>query len=186
MAAKFLFCLCSSLQMKLSKKEVESIAALEEKLRVAEAQRRKLHNLVQELRGNVRVFARVRPFLPNDGYDLTNEQPSPTIVTKSDLNLLTITRPAGKPDEKGEDQSFTFDKVFGPTCTQEALFDEVSEFVQSALDGYNVCLFSYGQTGSGKVRARAYCTFERSYLTFDGTVCRRTRCKAWATAPCAA
>lgn len=27
---------------------------------------------------------------------------------------------------------------------------EVSEFVQSALDGFNVCLFSYGQTGSGK------------------------------------
>jgi kinesin family protein C1 len=26
----------------------------------------------------------------------------------------------------------------------------VSEFVQSALDGFHVCLFSYGQTGSGK------------------------------------
>lgn len=26
----------------------------------------------------------------------------------------------------------------------------MSEFVQSALDGFNVCLFSYGQTGSGK------------------------------------
>jgi kinesin family protein C1 len=24
------------------------------------------------------------------------------------------------------------------------------EFVQSALNGYHVCLFSYGQTGSGK------------------------------------
>jgi kinesin family protein C1 len=27
---------------------------------------------------------------------------------------------------------------------------EVSGVVQSALDGYDVCVFSYGQTGSGK------------------------------------
>jgi kinesin family protein C1 len=30
------------------------------------------------------------------------------------------------------------------------VFEEVSKFVQSTLDGYHVCLFSYGQTGSGK------------------------------------
>lgn len=40
--------------------------------------------------------------------------------------------------------------MFAPSSGQEAIFQEVSEFVQSALDGYNVCLFSYGQTGSGK------------------------------------
>jgi len=47
---------------------------------------------------------------------------------------------------------FSFDRVFAPSCAQEAIFQEVSEFVQSALDGYNVCLFSYGQTGSGEGR----------------------------------
>ena len=27
---------------------------------------------------------------------------------------------------------------------------KVHEILQSALDGYNVCIFAYGQTGSGK------------------------------------
>lgn len=130
--------------------EKNRYADLEEKLRVAETQRRKLHNLVQELRGNVRVFARVRPFLPNDGIDMNN-QPEPTIACRADLNSLRIMRPGVGADERSEDHAFSFDKVFAPSCSQKELFEEVSEFVQSALDGYNVCLFSYGQTGSGKV-----------------------------------
>lgn len=38
--------------------------------------------------------------------------------------------------------------VLLPVLTQ--VFDSVCELVQSALDGYHVCLFSYGQTGAGK------------------------------------
>lgn len=49
-----------------------------------------------------------------------------------------------------KDYPFAFDHIFGPETQQEDVFQEVSSFVQSALDGYNVCLFSYGQTGSGK------------------------------------
>jgi len=124
-------------------------AEFEEKLRVGETMRRKLHNLVQELRGNVRVFARVRPFLPNDGLDMAS-LPEPTIAARGDMNSLRIARKGRTNEERDEDHAFTFDKVFGPSSTQETLFQEVSEFVQSALDGYNVCLFSYGQTGSGK------------------------------------
>mmetsp|Transcript_54073 Transcript_54073/g.63183 ORF Transcript_54073/g.63183 Transcript_54073/m.63183 type:complete len:553 (+) Transcript_54073:1491-3149(+) len=67
-----------------------------------------------------------------------------TLSISGGNELLTSPGPSGK----GLD--FTFDKVFTPTATQEIVFDEVSDFVQSALDGYKVCLFSYGQTGSGK------------------------------------
>jgi len=129
------------------------IQELEDKLKAGEVQRRKLHNLVQELRGNVRVFARVRPFLPNDGIDFQSP-PEPSIATRSDNVSLRIYKPAHD-DVRAEDHSFTFDKVFGPSSSQESIFQEVSEFVQSALDGYNVCLFSYGQTGSGNINILA-------------------------------
>ena len=124
------------------------IKDLEEQVKNGEVQRRKLHNMIQELRGNVRVFARVRPFLPSDGFN-SSSLPDPTILARSDCQSLKIGK-AAKADERAEEHSFAFDRVFGPSSSQELVFQEVSEFVQSALDGYNVCLFSYGQTGSGK------------------------------------
>lgn len=45
---------------------MKTIADIEAKLRDEETIRRKLHNTVQELKGNIRVFCRVRPSLPTE------------------------------------------------------------------------------------------------------------------------
>ena len=42
------------------------------------------------------------------------------------------------------------DGVFGPGSSQQEIFEEIKPFVQSSIDGDNVCIFAYGQTGSGK------------------------------------
>jgi hypothetical protein len=40
--------------------------------------------------------------------------------------------------------------VFPPGTSQDQVFEDTKHLVQSAVDGYNVCIFAYGQTGSGK------------------------------------
>jgi len=42
----------------------------------------------------------------------------------------------------GQKHSFTFDKVFAPDALQEEVFIEISQLVQSALDGYKVISYS--------------------------------------------
>ena len=109
----------------------------------SEKVRRQLHNTIQELKGNVRVMARVRPFLSFENEESKEGTP---IACLDDTNV-EIKGVGSKGDEK---QSFVFDHVWDSYVKQEHVFDEVSQLVQSALDGYNVCLFAYGQTGSGK------------------------------------
>ncbi|XP_072953882.1 kinesin-like protein KIN-14Q [Typha angustifolia] len=102
---------------------------------------RRLYNQVQDLKGNIRVYCRVRPFLPG-------EQNSASTVGRIDEGNITILTPPkyGKEGRK----SFSFNKVFGPSATQEEVFSDTQPLIRSVLDGYNVCIFAYGQTGSGK------------------------------------
>ncbi|KAE9346864.1 Kinesin-like protein [Phytophthora rubi] len=122
--------------------QADIIAELEMKIAEGETMRRKLHNTIQELRGNIRVHVRLRPFLRSDGEEALGENPQPAIMC--DTFASTITTNVDNP------HTFAFDKIYGQSDSQEFVFKDVSDFIQSAMDGYNVCIFAYGQTGSGK------------------------------------
>ena len=109
------------------------LAELESKLLEQEAMRRDLHNTIQELKGNIRVFCRIRPVKGD----------KPLAMTTSQDSRLALSH-------NGDSHAFNFDKVFHPAASQADVFAEVDGLVQSALDGFKVCIFAYGQTGSGK------------------------------------
>lgn len=94
------------------------IRELESQLAEKDVQRRKLHNLVQELRGNVRVFARVRPFLPDDEAFDPSSPPESSITTRHDNSGLRISKRPKNSTEKFEEHTFNFDKVFGQSASQ--------------------------------------------------------------------
>ncbi|XP_047678232.1 kinesin-like protein KIFC3 isoform X4 [Tachysurus fulvidraco] len=102
--------------------------------------RKKCHNELVRLKGNIRVFCRVRPICKEE-----LEADSKSVVTfdSDDDAVLYLSN-------KGKLMAFDMDKVFTPQATQAEVFQEVQSLVTSCIDGYNVCIFAYGQTGSGK------------------------------------
>ncbi|KAJ5129935.1 uncharacterized protein N7515_005974 [Penicillium bovifimosum] len=124
---------------------------IREKLRREETLRRKLHNQVQELKGNIRVFCRVRPSLKSEpASDLTLMQYPDEADDAKEINILGPEEKSSLGTVTRKNNTFSFDRVFSPSTQNAEVFDEISQLVQSALDGYNVCIFCYGQTGSGK------------------------------------
>jgi kinesin family protein C1 len=128
----------------LSQDEEINIASLE--LRKFETARRRLHNEMQDLKGNVRVICRVRPLLGREVPDGAN-----FIFAKNAQEVTVEASPigiSGGASASPVRHQFKFDRVFTPAATQAEVFEEISHLVQSSLDGYNCCIFAYGQTGT--------------------------------------
>ncbi|TYH30545.1 hypothetical protein ES288_A01G104000v1 [Gossypium darwinii] len=103
---------------------------------------RMLYNQVQDLKGTIRVYCRVRPFLQGQ----TNGQSTVDYIGENG-NIMIV-----NPLKQGKDarKVFSFNKVFGQNVSQEQIYIDTQPLIRSVLDGFNVCIFAYGQTGSGK------------------------------------
>jgi hypothetical protein len=87
---------------------------------------------MQELRGNIRVYVRVKP--------LTRDE------IASGIQPVLRCAPEGTRIEclsGNSTKAFDFDHVFSPKNTQAEVFGEVAGLITSVLDGYVLCFFSF-------------------------------------------
>ena len=166
----------SGMLLTRTRKLEEMLKDVQEKFRKESLERKKLHNTIQELKGNIRVYLRCRPptkkereqfgadaqcvSFPNDG-EITVFNSEKNREKTWEFGTLCFPPAMCSRRQAGRTLVLTsisltspplppIDEVFGLNSTQEGVYKDVSGLVVSVLDGYNVCIFAYGQTGSGK------------------------------------
>ncbi|XP_056696492.1 kinesin-like protein KIN-14E isoform X2 [Spinacia oleracea] len=121
------------------KLQAAQLAELEMLYKEEQSLRKRYFNTIEDMKGKIRVYCRVRPLSAKEKADKDKN-----IVITSDE--FTIEHPWK--EEKAKQH--IYDHVFDGNATQEDVFEDTRYLVQSAVDGFNVCIFAYGQTGSGK------------------------------------
>lgn len=125
-----------------------------------QSNRRKTHNELEDTLGRVRTYVRVRPMLSTEieaGYQQTIKARGNRVEvfrkSKAVKSMkvgrqasgcrmpppqLALTNNAGLPC------MLQFDVVFGGASPQHSVFTDVGKLLQSAVDGYNVCIMCFG------------------------------------------
>ena len=143
----------------------------------SEVERRQLFGTLEELKGTIRVYCRVKGSLEGDTGEVakfafpdgddgrgstasrksadsatsaSSETQARRLCQKRTLSITSTRRNATSTGTAEKAYNYEYDRVFGPQSSQADVFDEVSGLVDTAVDGYRVCVLAYGQTGSGK------------------------------------
>ncbi|KAL9366109.1 hypothetical protein Peur_037308 [Populus x canadensis] len=121
------------------KMQASQLAELEVLYKEEQVLRKRYFNTIEDMKGKIRVFCRLRPLSEKE-------------ISEKDRGLLTSTDEftVEHPWKDDKAKQHIYDRVFDGNATQEDVFEDTRYLVQSAVDGYNVCIFAYGQTGSGK------------------------------------
>ncbi|XP_041373330.1 COP1-interactive protein 1-like [Gigantopelta aegis] len=120
------------------KKLTEENKVLVENFNSERVLRKKYYNMVEDMKGKIRVYCRVRPLVSSE-----RERGNVSVLKSPDEYTVQVQSSRGL-------KEFQYDQIFMEDASQEKVFTDVDTLIQSAVDGYNVCIFAYGQTGSGK------------------------------------
>eukprot|EP00939_MAST-03C_sp_MAST-3C-sp1_P004135 g4135.t1 len=111
------------------------------------------------------VVVRVRPLLPcekpkipertiGDTVETYDSDASETKTTIVDRGSAVEVSQGGKRIQtigaQDRKRAWSFDRVYGPSASQEDIYLSVKSSIHSVANGINATIFAYGQTGSGK------------------------------------
>ncbi|MQL94013.1 hypothetical protein Taro_026663, partial [Colocasia esculenta] len=121
------------------RRQGEQIVELEALYKEEQVLRKRYFNTIEDMKGKIRVYCRLRPFNEKEVGEKGNE----SVRSLDEFTVQHMWK-----DDKSKQH--LYDRVFDGSATQDDVFEDTKYLVQSAVDGYNVCIFAYGQTGSGK------------------------------------
>ncbi|CAH8255684.1 unnamed protein product [Arabidopsis lyrata] len=113
----------------------DKLSALTVQVNDQNKQRRQILNEFLDLKGNMRVFCRVKPLG-------ASEKLRPPVASDTRNVIIKLSETKRK--------TYNFDRVFQPDSSQDDVILEIEPVIKSVIDGYNACIFAYGQTGTGK------------------------------------
>ncbi|CAD8115230.1 unnamed protein product [Paramecium primaurelia] len=123
---------CKNIGIQCNLIDASQILQLQEQIKQKTNDLKRMSFQLEDLKGKVKVYCRVRP--------------SNNLDKLKDCELQFI-------DEQHislKQKIFNFDICFNQQSTQKDVYEEIQQSLQAIFHGYNLCIFAYGQTGSGK------------------------------------
>ena len=98
----------------------QSTTQMELKFKNEMLQRKKLHNQLEDMKGKIRVYCRVRPFSKSEKAEAERAIPCYKILDENNIDIGVT---------KNKTKCYTFDSVFGVDSTQDEVFEETKRLI---------------------------------------------------------
>jgi len=129
--------------------ELAEVDRLRSKLAMESARRRKLLDELQDLRGSIRVYCRLKAPRPTASKKLAFME-----MISNEVLMLHRDRVSNSQPQKDSSSStplcYEFDGIMASDVSQQDVYAEVEAICASVVEGFRICVMSYGQANAGK------------------------------------